>query len=42
MITGELTHPYRGSLMRGITDEEFKTAIDTAIKNGLHRGFEYW
>jgi putative pyruvate formate lyase activating enzyme len=42
MITGELTHPYRGSLMRGITDEEFKTAIDTARKNGLHRGFEYW
>jgi putative pyruvate formate lyase activating enzyme len=42
MITAELTHPYRGSLMRGITDGEFKTAIDTAIKNGLHRGFEYW
>jgi len=39
MITGDTGHPFRDSLMRGITEREYRTAIDIARRNGLHRGF---
>jgi putative pyruvate formate lyase activating enzyme len=39
MITADPGHPYRDSLMRGITEREYRTAIDIAKRTGLHRGF---
>jgi putative pyruvate formate lyase activating enzyme len=36
-IADEIDHPYRDSLSRGISDEEYRYAIWCARKHGLHR-----
>ena len=38
-ILEERDHPFRSSLMRGITEKEYRTAIEWAKNEGLHRGF---
>ncbi len=38
-ILTESDHPFRSSLMRGITGKEYRTAIEWAKQEGLHRGF---
>jgi putative pyruvate formate lyase activating enzyme len=42
MIIGDIGQPYQDSLMRKITDHEYRTVIEYAKRNGLHRGFEDW
>jgi putative pyruvate formate lyase activating enzyme len=37
--TGGKDHPLRASLTRGITDDEYRYAIECAVREGLHRGF---
>jgi putative pyruvate formate lyase activating enzyme len=39
-IIGEISHPYRDLLMRGITEKEYRYAVGCARNYGLHRGFE--
>jgi putative pyruvate formate lyase activating enzyme len=38
-IVEEISHEYRDLLMRGITDKEYRYALDCARNYGLHRGF---
>ncbi len=38
-ILSETGHPFRSSLMRGITGKEYQNAIEWARNDGLHRGF---
>lgn len=42
MIVGDIGQPYQDSLMRKITVHEYRTVIEYAKRNCLHRGFEDW